>query len=74
MNDYYNQRLKGDKGALKRALYKACGFTDEDLQKPVIGIADSWSDANPGHAGMNRVAERLQDGIRDAGGTAMTLR
>lgn len=73
MNDYYNQRLKGDKGALKRALYKACGFTDEDLQKPVIGIADSWSDANPGHAGLNRVAERVKDGIRDAGGTAMTF-
>ena len=69
MSTYYNERLRGDKGALKRALYKACGFSDEELHKPLIAIASSYTSANPGHANFDKIAQRVQDGIRAAGGT-----
>ena len=67
----YNPQLKGDRGALKRALYKACGHTEEELRKPIIAIANSYSDATPGHAGFNTIAQQVRRGIEDAGGCAM---
>lgn len=73
MNTYYNERLRGDRGALKRALYKACGFNDQDLMKPVIAIADSYTDATAGHANFDRIRERVVQGIKDEGGCAMTF-
>lgn len=73
MNTYYNERLRGDRGALKRALYKACGFSDQDLMKPVIAIADSYTDATAGHANFDRIRERVVQGIKDEGGCAMTF-
>ena len=73
MSSYYNERLKGDKGALKRALYKACGFSDADLGKPLIAIADTYTDASPGHVAFRDIAQRVKEGIRDEGGTPMTF-
>ena len=73
MNTYYNERLRGDRGALKRALYKSCGFSDQDLMKPVIAIADSYTDATAGHANFDRIRERVVQGIKDEGGCAMTF-
>ncbi len=73
MNDYFNGRLQGDRGALKRALYKACGFSDEALRKPIVAIADSYTDASPGHVPFRKIAERVRQGIEDEGGCAMTF-
>lgn len=69
--EYYNKLLKGDGGALKRALYKSMGFTDEALSKPLIGIVNSYTNATPGHFDLNRICEQVQRGIEAAGGTAM---
>lgn len=72
-NNYYNPLLEGDNGALKRALYKAMGFTDSALQKPLIGIVNTYTNATPGHYNINEMCEHVQKGIEAAGGTAMTF-
>ena len=71
--EYYNKLLQGDGGALKRALYKSMGFTDESLSKPLIAIVNSYTNATPGHYNLNEVCEHVQRGIESAGGTAMTF-
>jgi dihydroxy-acid dehydratase len=52
-----------------RALYKAMGYSDDDLDRPLIGIANSWNRVVPGHYNLNHVSEYVQQGIRQAGGT-----
>lgn len=52
-----------------RALYKGMGYSDYDLERPMIGIANSWSRANPGHDNLRQVAECVKEGILQAGGT-----
>jgi len=71
--EYYNQLLKGDAGALKRALYKSMGFTDEALSKPLIAIVNTYTDATTGHENLARVQHQVEKGIEAAGGTAMTF-
>ena len=71
--EYHNPLLKGDEGALKRALYKAVGFTDDALSKPLIAIVNSYTNASPGHANLNEVENWVTRGIESAGGTAMTF-
>lgn len=68
---YYNQLLQGDNGALKRALYKSMGFTDEALEKPLIAIVNTYTNATPGHYNINEMCNHVQKGIESAGGTAM---
>lgn len=70
---YYNQILKGDDGALKRALYKSMGFTDEALSKPLIAIVNSYTNATPGHYNLNLLCQQVQNGIEASGGTAMVF-
>lgn len=70
---YYNTLLQGDKGALKRALYKSMGFTDEALTKPLVAIVNTYTNATPGHANLNDVCAQVERGIEAAGGTAMTF-
>ncbi len=45
------------------------GYTDEDLARPIIGLANAWSSAVPGHLNLRAVAEAVANGIRMAGGT-----
>lgn len=52
-----------------RALYKAMGYSNYDLEKPLIGIANSWNRATPGHYNLNTVSEYVKQGIFQAGGT-----
>lgn len=70
---YYNQLLQGDGGALKRALYKSMGFTDEALSKPLIAIVNTYTNATPGHYNIGELCGQVQKGIEAAGGTAMTF-
>ena len=50
-------------------LLYGCGYNEEDLQKPRIGIANTWTDLNPGHVHLDRIADRVREGIRHAGMT-----
>lgn len=71
--NYYNQLLKGDSGALKRALYKSMGFTDTALEKPLIAIVNTYTNATPGHFNLNDICEQVKKGIEAAGGTSMVF-
>ena len=54
--------------AYERALYMPQGFTYEDLQKPRIAIANSWTEFNPGHVHLRTLSDLVRAGIRAAGG------
>jgi len=55
-------------GFISRAFTKAMGFTDEDIQKPVIGIAQTWSEFNNCNNHLRQVAEAVKRGVWQAGG------
>jgi dihydroxy-acid dehydratase len=61
----------GPDRAPARAMLKAVGFTDEDLARPIIGVATSWIETMPCNYNQRRLAEFVKEGIRAAGGTPM---
>jgi dihydroxy-acid dehydratase len=61
----------GNDRAGARSMVKAIGFTDEDLQKPIIGVANTWIETMPCNFNLRRLAKRVKEGIRAAGGTPM---
>ena len=63
------QILEGLNNQYYRATYKSMGFSTDDLKRPVIGIANAWSECVPGHFNLRQVAQRVKDGIYRAGGT-----
>ncbi|NIO05674.1 MAG: dihydroxy-acid dehydratase, partial [Proteobacteria bacterium] len=54
-----------------RSLFKAMGYSDDELDQPIIGIANSANEIIPGHIHLDRVVEAAKAGIRMAGGTPM---
>ncbi len=52
-----------------RAMLKANGFTDTDLAKPLIGVANTWSEVTPCNFHLRQLAVHVKEGIRSAGGT-----
>jgi len=52
-----------------RAMLKAVGFTDEDLSRPLVGVANTWIEVMPCNYHLRRLSERVKAGIRSAGGT-----
>ncbi len=63
--------LDGVSRAPARAMFKAMGLTDEDLRKPLIGIANTWIEVMPCNVHLRRLAEHVKAGVRAAGGTPM---
>ncbi len=61
----------GPDRAAARAMLKAIGFTDEDLARPLVGVATTWIETMPCNYNQRRLAEHVKDGIRAAGGTPM---
>ncbi len=59
---------KGIERAPHRSLFKAMGYTDEELSRPLIGVANSWSEIIPGHIHLDKIAKAVKAGIRMAGG------
>lgn len=60
---------KGLERAPHRSLFKAMGYTDEELSRPIIGVANSANEIIPGHIHLDRIADDVKAGIRMAGGT-----
>ncbi|MEJ2365571.1 MAG: dihydroxy-acid dehydratase [Deltaproteobacteria bacterium] len=60
---------KGVEKAPHRSLFKAMGLTDEEIARPMVGIANSANEIIPGHIHLDRIAEAVKAGIRLAGGT-----
>ena len=54
-----------------RSMFKAIGFTDDDLGKPIIGIANTWIETMPCNFNLRDLAVKVKEGVRAAGGTPM---
>lgn len=62
---------KGLEKAPHRSLFKAMGYTDDELERPLIGVANAANEVIPGHIHLDRIAQAVKEGIRMAGGTPM---
>jgi dihydroxy-acid dehydratase len=63
--------LDGPERAAARAMLKGIGLNDDDLRKPLVGIANTWSGTMPCGFNLREVAEHVKDGVRAAGGTPL---
>ena len=61
--------LDGPDRAFARSFFKAIGFADEDLRRPLIGVAHCWAETTPCNWNHRKMAEKVKEGIRAAGGT-----
>jgi len=52
-------------------LFKSMGFTEHDLQNPIVGVVNTWSELNPGHYHLRTVAEAVKRGVWQSGGTPL---
>ena len=66
-----NNLTKGAARAPHRSLLKGLGFVNEEMDKPIIGIANSFNEIIPGHVHLKRLVQAVKDGIRNAGGVPM---
>ena len=64
---------KGLAKAPSRSLLRACGLTDEDMDKPFIGIANSFNNIVPGHIHLDRLVDEVRKGIEEAGGVPFSF-
>ena len=62
---------EGPSRAAARSMLHAVGFSKEDLHKPIIGIANTWTEIGPCNFHLRHIAEAVKQGIREAGGTPM---
>jgi dihydroxy-acid dehydratase len=61
--------LKRPEQSMARALFKSMGYSDTDLSRPLIGVANSWNRVVPGHYNLGLVSDYVKQGIAQAGGT-----
>jgi len=61
----------GPNRAPARAMFKAVGFTDDDLRRPLVGVANTWIEIGPCNFHLRRLAAKVKEGIRAAGGTPL---
>ena len=63
--------LDGPDRAQARAYLKGVGFDDDALKRPIVGIANTWTETMPCNFHLRRLAEKVKEGVREAGGTPM---
>ena len=59
---------KGIEKSPHRSLFKAMGYTDEEIARPLIGIVNSANEIIPGHIHLNQIAQAVKAGVRMSGG------
>lgn len=64
-----NNATKGMARAPHRSLFYAMGYTDEELERPLVGVCCAKNEIIPGHIELDRIAQAVKDGVRMAGGT-----
>jgi dihydroxy-acid dehydratase len=64
---------KGIEKAPNRSLLRADGLNDDDMEKPLIGIANSWNEVVPGHLHLNQLVDEVRKGIIEEGGVPMSF-
>ena len=57
--------------SINRGVFKSMGYSDDDLERPIIGIANAWSTLVPGHFNLRELADHVKRGIYRGGGTAV---
>ena len=65
--------LKGAERVPNRSLLKACGYTDAELSRPLIGVVSSHTEIIPGHIHLDKIAEAVKAGVYMAGGTPIIV-
>lgn len=69
---YRSETILKSENGLYRSLYKSMGFTDDELKdRPMIGIANTWTNLVPGHFNLNQISEFVKKAIYRGGGTAV---
>lgn len=71
MKNNYSESWKkrGDRtGLIRNALLKSMGYTDADIEKPIIGIINTWAETNPGHIHFRQLSEAVKRGVWSSGG------
>lgn len=66
-----NERSRSEYGVARecrRGLVRGMGYTEEEFKRPIIAVVNSWNEYNPGHVHLRTLAERVKQGIREAGG------
>lgn len=63
----------GEASECRRGLMLGMGYTEEELQRPLIAIVNSWNEYNPGHVHLRDLAERVKQGVREAGGLPLEV-
>ena len=61
--------LDGADRAAARSYFRAVGFTDEDLRRPLVGVGHCWIELTPCNSNHRKLAEKVKEGVRAAGGT-----
>lgn len=64
---------KGKQQAPHRSLFRALGFTDEELNRPLVGIVSSYNEIVPGHMNLDKITEAVKQGVAMAGGTPVVF-
>lgn len=73
MNRRSDQVTQGAERAPNRCLLRACGYTDEELSRPLIGVVSAHSEIVPGHLHLDKLAEAVKAGVLLAGGTPVLV-
>jgi dihydroxy-acid dehydratase len=76
--DSYKKPLRskwefGEASECRRGLVLGMGYSEEELDRPLIGIVNSWNEYNPGHVHLDKLAERVKQGVREAGGLPLEV-
>ena len=63
----------GEAAECRRGLMRGMGYSEEELHRPLIAVVNSWNEYNPGHVHLGQLAERVKQGIREAGGLPLEV-
>ena len=63
----------GEAEECRRGLMYGMGYSKEEIDRPLIGVVNSWNEYNPGHVHLDKVAERVKQGVREAGGLPLEV-
>lgn len=63
----------GEASECRRGLMLGMGYSEEELHRPLIAVVNSWNEYNPGHVHLNQLAERVKQGVREAGGLPLEV-
>ena len=68
MKKLRSQSMKGFSKLSREGFLYGMGYTEEEIHRPFVGVVNSWNEHNPGHSNLREIAERVKQGIREAGG------